>query len=66
VNEQLDESGIREQLAGCWRLIGYSVTSVEGCETEYPRGINPLGTILNTPDGYMSTQLAKPGLHQDD
>jgi hypothetical protein len=45
---------------------GYSVTSVEGCETEYPLGINPLGTILNTPDGYMSTQLAKPGLHQDD
>jgi hypothetical protein len=59
----MTESGIREQLAGCWRLIGYSVTSVE---TEYPLGINPLGTILNTPDGYMSTQLAKPGLHQDD
>ena len=60
------ESGIREQLAGCWRLIGYSVTSVEGCETVYPLAINPLRAILYTPDGYMSAELAKPGLHQND
>ena len=61
----MSESSIRERLVGCWRLVGYSVT-VKGGETEHPLGKNPVGTILYTPDGYMSAQLAKPGLHQDD
>jgi hypothetical protein len=61
----MSELGIRERLVGCWRLVGYSV-SAEGGETDRPLGDNPLGTILYTPDGYMSAQLARPGPYEDD
>jgi hypothetical protein len=42
------------------------VTAAEGGETDRPLGNNPLGTILYTPDGYMSAQLARPGPDEDD
>ena len=58
--------GIREQLAGCWRLVGYEVTAAGEGTTDRPLGDNPLGTILYTPDGYMSAQLARPGPDADD
>jgi len=61
----MSKSSIRERLVGCWRLVGYSVT-MKGGETEHPLGHNPVGTILYTSDGYMSAQLARPGLLQDD
>jgi hypothetical protein len=61
----MSEPGIRERLVGCWRLVGY-VTTGEGGETDHPLGNNPLGTILYTPDGYMSVQLARPGPFEDD
>lgn len=51
---------IRDQLVGCWRLVGYTETADNG-ESSRPLGEKPLGTILYTPDGYMSAQLAKPG-----
>jgi hypothetical protein len=57
--------GIRERLAGCWRLVSYSETE-DGGEASHPLGNNPLGTILYTPDGYMSAQLASPGPYQDE
>jgi hypothetical protein len=60
------EPGIRERLVGCWRLAGYEVTAGEGGQTDRPLGDNPLGTILYTPDGYMSAQLARPGPRADD
>jgi hypothetical protein len=50
---------IRERLVGCWRLVGYSETT-DGGEATHPLGDHPLGTILYTPDGYMSVQLVKP------
>ena len=56
----MSEPSIRERLAGCWRLVGYDVTAGGG-RTDRPLGDNPLGTILYTPDGYMSAQLARPG-----
>jgi hypothetical protein len=62
----MSEEGIRQRLVGCWRLVGYSVTSAEGGETDRPLGNDPLGTILYTPDGYMSAQLARPGPDEDD
>jgi hypothetical protein len=62
----MSELGIREQLVGCWRLVGYSVTAAEGGETDRPLGNSPLGTILNTPDGYMSARLSGPGPSEDD
>ena len=62
----MSELGIREQLVGCWRLVGYSVTAAEGGETDRPLGNSPLGTILYTPDGYMSAQLSRPGPSEDD
>jgi Lipocalin-like domain len=60
------EPSIRERLVGCWRLAGYSVTATQGGEADHPLGDHPLGTILYTPDGYMSAQLAKPGPYEDD
>jgi hypothetical protein len=57
---------IRERLVGCWRLVGYDVTAVDGGQTARPLGDNPLGTILYTPDGYMSAQLTRPGPYEDD
>ena len=60
------EPGIRERLAGCWRLTGYHVYAAEGGEIDRPLGDDPLGTILYTPDGYMSAQLARPGPYEDD
>jgi hypothetical protein len=59
------EPGIGDRLAGCWRLVGYHVYT-EGGETDRPLGDNPLGTILYTPDGYMSAQLARPGPYEDE
>jgi hypothetical protein len=60
------EPNIRERLVGCWRLVAYRVTAAEGGEAEHPLGTSPLGTILYTPDGYMSAQLARPGPYADD
>ena len=57
----MSEPSIRERLIGCWRLVGYDVTAAEGGESDRPLGNDPLGTILYTPDGYMSAQLAKQG-----
>ncbi len=62
----MSEQGIRERLVGCWRLVGYTETAAQSDETDCPLGNNPLGTILYTPDGYMSAQLARPGPYEDD
>jgi hypothetical protein len=62
----MSEPGIRARLIGGWRLARYSVTAGEGGETDHPLGNNPLGTILYTPDGYMSAQLAMPGADEAD
>ena len=56
---------IRERLVGGWRLVEYSVTTNGGAVT-HPLGDHPPGTILYTPDGYMSAQLARPGPYADD
>jgi hypothetical protein len=58
-------SSIRERLVGCWRLVGYRVTT-DGGEVRPPLGESPCGAILYTPDGYMSAQLTKPGPYADD
>jgi Lipocalin-like domain len=59
------EPSIRERLVGCWRLVEFRVTAAEGGEADHPLGDHPLGTILYTPDGYMSAQLARPGPYAD-
>lgn len=55
---------IRDRLVGGWWLTGYEVTA-DG-RTQRPLGDHPRGTILYTPDGYMSAQLAGPGPYKDD
>jgi hypothetical protein len=60
----MPEPNIRDQLVGGWRLTGYEVAV--GDKTAHPLGDDPLGTILYTPDGYMSAQLAGPGPYEDD
>jgi hypothetical protein len=62
----MSEPSIRERLVGCWRLVGFDVTAAEGGQTSRPLGDDPLGTILYTPDGYMSAQLARPGPYAAD
>jgi hypothetical protein len=62
----MSEQGIRDRLVGGWRLVDYSVTTAEGDKTDRPLGDHPLGTILYTPDGYMSAQLARPGPYDHD
>jgi Lipocalin-like domain len=47
-------------------LVGYDVTAVDGGRTDRPLGDNPLGTILYTPDGYMSAQLTRAGPYESD
>jgi hypothetical protein len=60
------EPGIRERLAGCWRPAGYTITAAGGGQADHPIGDHPLGTILYTPDGYMSAQRARPGPYAGD
>jgi len=43
-------------LIGSWRLESYTNT-VEGAGAALPLGINPIGLLIYTPDGYMSAQL---------
>jgi hypothetical protein len=57
--------GIRERLVGGWRLVSYTETP-HGGQASHPLGDHPLGTILYTPDGYMSAQLAKQGPYDGD
>jgi hypothetical protein len=61
-----EEYGIRERLVGCWRLAGFEVTAGKGDEIDRPLSGNPLGTILYTPDGYMSAQLARRARPDDE
>lgn len=60
----MPEPKIRDRLVGGWGLTGFEVTV--GGKTEHPLGDDPVGTILYTPDGYMSAQLAGPGPYADD
>jgi Lipocalin-like domain len=62
----MSDPGIRERLVGCWRLVGFSVVAGEGGEADLPLGGDPRGTILYTPDGYMSAQLARSGPYEAD
>jgi hypothetical protein len=55
---------IRDRLVGGWRLTGYEVSA--GGKTDRPLSDEPLGTILHTPDGYTSAQLAGPGRYKAD
>jgi len=62
----MSEHGIREQPVGCWRLARFGVMAAEGGETDRLLGNKLRGTILYTPDGYMSAQLARPGPYDGD
>lgn len=59
------EPSIRDRLVGCWRLVDFTVTVGEGEEVDRPLGTDPLGTIMYTPDGYMSAQLARSGPYEE-
>jgi hypothetical protein len=60
----MPEPKIRDRLIGGWRLTGFAETA--GDQTKHPLGDDPRGTILYTPDGYMSAQLAGPEPYDDD
>ena len=56
----LDNSSLRDQLVGAWRLVRCVELDVETATEDLPFGRHPLGLILYTPDGYMSAQLQRP------
>ncbi|TPG25533.1 lipocalin-like domain-containing protein [Mycolicibacterium hodleri] len=48
----------RDDLLGAWRLATYTAES--GGDVAEPLGLEPVGIIVYTPDGYMSAQLMRP------
>jgi Lipocalin-like domain len=66
VGHGMSEPSIRDRLVGCWRLVDFTVTVDEDGEVDHPLGTHPLGTIMYTPDGYMSAQLARSGPYEHD
>jgi hypothetical protein len=42
-------------------LVFYVEKPVDGSDEVFPFGEQPMGTIMHTPDRYMSAQLMRPG-----
>ncbi|MFC4554684.1 lipocalin-like domain-containing protein [Georgenia faecalis] len=57
--------GLGEQLVGAWRLVAYTRTGMDGA-VSHPLGEGASGSILYTPDGYVSVQLAAAGATDPD
>jgi hypothetical protein len=53
-------AGLRDRLIDAWKLISYEERPVDGSPALYPMSEEPMGTIMYTPDGFMSAQLMKP------
>ena len=51
---------IAQRLLGAWTLVNQVERPVDGGTPRHPLGARPSGSILYTPDGYMSAQLAQP------
>jgi len=51
---------IASQLVGVWRLVSYT-DEQEGREDSFPFGPEPEGFLIDSPDGFVSAQLMKPG-----
>ena len=50
---------LRDQLIGGWELVSYMEEPLIESRPNYPMGERPMGTIMYTPDGYMSAQLMR-------
>ncbi len=59
---QLDvtEERISPRLIGVWTLAAFT-DEREGCEDTHPFGLEPVGFLIYTREGYVSAQLMKPG-----
>jgi hypothetical protein len=51
---------IASQLVGVWNLLSYTEEK-KGFKDTTPLGLNPVGFLIYTPDGFVSAQLMKPG-----
>ena len=51
---------IASQLVGVWTLLSYTEEK-KGFKGTSPLGLNPVGFLIYTPDGFVSAQLMKPG-----
>jgi lipocalin-like protein len=51
---------ISSQLVGVWTLLSYTEEK-KGFKDTTPLGLNPVGFLIYTPDGFVSAQLMKPG-----
>lgn len=50
-------SPLAKRLVGAWQLVSYSTRTADD-QVGYPLGIDAVGLIIYTPDGYMSAQIA--------
>jgi hypothetical protein len=53
---QIPAHVVGADLIGSWSLESYTDTA-EGAGAELPFGVNPIGLLIYTPDGFMSAQL---------
>jgi len=51
---------ISSQLVGVWTLLSYTEEK-KGFKDTTPLGLNPVGFLIYTPDGFVSAQLMMPG-----
>jgi lipocalin-like protein len=56
----LERSSYANRLIGVWRLVKYTDEHEDSGLTQ-PFGLNPLGFLIYTVDGFVSAQLMKPG-----
>ncbi|BBZ26650.1 hypothetical protein MMAD_09450 [Mycolicibacterium madagascariense] len=48
-----------ENVYGAWELVSYEVRGSDGELLDHPLGVEPVGIIQYTADGYMSAQLMR-------
>jgi hypothetical protein len=51
---------ISTRLIGVWTLVSYTEEKKD-CKDTNPLGLEPVGFLIYTPDGFVSAQLMKPG-----
>lgn len=51
-------SSIKNEIIGAWKLLSYIEVPVGGGESLFPMGKTPKGTLIYSPDGFMSVQIS--------
>lgn len=51
-------ASLKNEIIGTWKLLSYIEIPVGGEEYMFPLGTKPQGTIIFSPDGFMSVQIS--------